>query len=111
MRAARPLFCRSSFHDSDEADDVLELAAAVDRVLTEASARGRKAPLVFLDTRRFPGAYRLTGSYTTKDGATKVRYRLRRDKETVSDWAEIEAPAAALPARMLKAALKHLPGK
>ena len=49
------------------------------------------------------------GTYTTKDGTTEVRFKLRRDKLAISDWIDVTGTAAALPAQIVEAARKHLP--
>jgi WD40 repeat protein len=97
LRSVRPLFTRSSFFDQEEADDLLGLEKEVDAVLAGLTARGRDAPLVFVDVRQAPDAYRIAGTYTTSDGRTSVRFKLRRGEEA-SDWVEVKGAADDLAA-------------
>ena len=59
---------------------------ALDRVLREASVRGRETPLVYVDARSMPGAVRLSGRYEeTAEGLRVVmRVRLGERSEVVT---------------------------
>jgi hypothetical protein len=65
---------------------------------------------VFVDARKAPDAYRIAGTYTTSDGKTNVRFKLRHG-ERASDWIEVEGAAddlAALAARIVDEARKRV---
>lgn len=105
----RPLFVRTNLQDDEERADLLELRRFVDDALDGHTAGGREAVLIIVDAKLFPGAYQIAGGYTTKDGTTRARFKLRRDKQDVTDWIEVSGMAEALPALIVEAAQKHLP--
>lgn len=73
LQTVLPLVLRASFQDEDRLRDHLNLSKQVNERLREVSARGREAPLVFVDAEEFPGACELVG-----------RYRVRGDTVTVT---------------------------
>jgi WD40 repeat protein len=84
LRSPRPLVLRTNFQDEDELEDVLKLAKRVDRLLNEASARGAKAELVFVDARSLPDACRVAGRYRVKGDAIEVDLRISRGDEKLA---------------------------
>jgi hypothetical protein len=100
LQTMRPLFLRSNFQDEDAIEDVLGLAKRVDALLTEASARGREAPLVFVDAREYPEAYRLAGRYRVEGEQAVVDVRIRRGSEEVGRFS-VEGEPDALAGRIV----------
>ena len=109
LHTVRPLFSRPSFQDPTEGADVLGLNDKVCSCLRDETASPRGEALVFVDAAGFPGAFQLSGTYTTKDGVTTVRFRLRRGKEAVSKWLEVTGAGDDLVKRILDEAKKNLP--
>jgi hypothetical protein len=68
LQSNRPLVLRTLFQEERDFEDVLELGKRVDELLRDTSARGRQAPLVFVDARELPGACRLAGRYRIVEG-------------------------------------------
>jgi hypothetical protein len=97
LQTVRPLFLRSLLQEAEEFGDSLGLTKAVDALLTDVSARGAKAPLVFVDAREFPDAYRIAGQYVVDAGKVTVRFRLFRGKER-SETVTVEGTTEGLSA-------------
>ena len=75
---------RASFQDAAPPfRDKLRLGNAVNELLREVSAQGRRAPLVFIDTDEFANAYLVAGRYeiTAGGGEIKLTASLSRDNE------------------------------
>jgi len=109
LNKVRPLFVRASLQDDEERADLQDLSQRVNDRLNELAAGGRTAPLLFVDVSRFPGAYRIAGGYSTKDGTTTARFKLRRNKEALTDWIEVSGTVEALPGLIVAAAVRQLP--
>ncbi len=75
-----PIFGRPFFVKKGESDDTLGLIDAFGKKLDEAAdtvsrgANGNRqtAPLVFIDKNNFPGAFRVTGTYTEENGVIVI---------------------------------------
>jgi hypothetical protein len=107
LRAVRPLVLRSNFQDEAAFEDVLKLGRQVDGALVRASDSD-DAPLVFVDVREFPGAYRLAGRYQREKGRTRVWVRLsRKDSELARFTVEGKDPAE-IADRIVAEAAKQL---
>ncbi len=102
LQAARPMVQRCSLQDEVKIRDTLGLTRLVNDRLREASAVGRGAGLVFVDTAEFPGAYELAGRYRVKGDAVSVTMTLFRGEKEVASFtvaggrARLEALAAAI---------------
>jgi hypothetical protein len=73
-------------------------------------ALGLYTPLVFVDVRGAPGAYRIAGTYTASDGTISVRFKLRHGEEA-TDWVEVKGAAddpAALAQKIVAEARKRI---
>jgi WD40 repeat protein/uncharacterized caspase-like protein len=84
LQAVRPLVLRSSFQEEDSFDDILDLARQVDEQLRTVSGRGQQAPLVFVDARDLPDAYRLQGRYKVDGERVMVELRVFQRKTKVA---------------------------
>jgi hypothetical protein len=78
----KPVFVRTVLVDDNSDDDDLNLSKLLDEQLNETAMRGKDAQLVFLDTREFPDAYRLRGSYTQNNGIITLKLRIKGPKES-----------------------------
>jgi len=77
LRTPLPLVLRTNFQEEENFEDVLALGKLVDKALRSASARGGEAPpLVFVDARDLPAAYRILGRYRIEADKVKVEVRL-----------------------------------
>lgn len=114
-----PIFGRPSLIKKGDNDDTLELGNAFAKRLDEAgnpNSRGNggnqtSASLVFVDERNFPGAYRVTATYTEENGViTLEEITLKKDGKTVATIAEkISAKDADEAAeKLLKEVLKEM---
>ncbi len=81
LESPLPIFGRASLIQKGENDDTLELVSMFGKQLDEASnpqTRGdgsnqtTAASLVYVDERNFPGAYRVTGTYTEDNGIITI---------------------------------------
>lgn len=64
----RKVYIQSNFQDEDEMSDVLSLGKRVDQLLSETSARGADAPIVFVPVREYPDGCQFVGRYKKLDG-------------------------------------------
>jgi WD40 repeat protein len=78
-----PLVLPSRFHDEEDGDG-LGLNRAVDGLLRDASTRGTDAPLVFVEAKAMPGAFRLAGAYTAEGDRVRVLVRVKRDEKQIA---------------------------
>jgi hypothetical protein len=77
----KPVFVRTVLVD-DNIDDNLNLSKLLDEQLNETAMRGKDAQLVFLDTREFPDAYTLRGSYIQSNGTITLKLKIKGPKES-----------------------------
>lgn len=71
LSPAKPIFLMSTFLDIDKKRDILSIGTSLDRSLIELSARGRNAPLVFVNARSFPDGCQTSGIYATAEGSIR----------------------------------------
>ncbi|TXH59504.1 MAG: hypothetical protein E6Q89_02135, partial [Bacteroidia bacterium] len=82
LNAVKPVFVRTTFVDTEEFTDLIGLSKLVDEQLYITSSRGNNASLVFLDTREFPEAYRLSGGYMYKNGLIALTLKIKGPNES-----------------------------
>ncbi|MDC0105954.1 caspase family protein, partial [Bacteroidia bacterium] len=73
----KTVYVRSSFVDSEEFEDVLNLSELLDDKLIQISSRGDKAEYVFFDIRKFPMACKLSGGYQNQNGKITLSLKIR----------------------------------
>lgn len=78
----KPVFVRTTFVDAEAFTDDLNLSKLVDDKLNQIAMRGSDGQLVFLDTREFPDAYRLSGGYTQSSGNIALKLKIKGPKES-----------------------------
>jgi WD40 repeat protein/uncharacterized caspase-like protein len=83
LSKSKPMFTMTMLQDEDSFDDVLHLGSKVDELLRDLTARGARAPLIFLETREFPSAYRLLGRYTQKEDSLTVKINIFKGNEKI----------------------------
>ena len=71
------MYVRSSFQDSDEFDDILNLDELLDHRLSQISSRGADADIVFFDARKFPKACKLLGRYRVSNDSISLTFKKR----------------------------------
>ena len=81
LRAARPLFLRSSLQEETEFGDALALGKALDEALRAAAGRGRTAPFMFVDASDLGDGYRLAGRYALDGDAVAATVNVFRGQE------------------------------
>jgi hypothetical protein len=110
LQPVRPLVLRTVFHDADELDP-LGLSEQLDDALRDVAARGQHAPLVFVDARRLPGAYRVAGHYQVEAERVSVTVRLApADGKGVTFSVEgAKSKVAELAAKIADEVQKRLP--
>jgi Caspase domain len=82
LAQAKPIFLHSIFLDEDTYNDHLKFAKSMDEVLTEHSARGENASLIFVQAQEFPNAYRLGGIYKVTGNQVKLKFALHQGENT-----------------------------
>ena len=68
--------------DTEDFTDVLAISKSLDNQLNEFAIRGKESQIVFLDTREFPDAYRLSGGYTQSNGTITLKLKIKGPKES-----------------------------
>jgi WD40 repeat protein len=81
LSSIKPVFVRTSFMDTEDYTDVLSISKSLDDQLNEFAIRGKESEIVFLDTREFPDAYRLSGGYTQSNGTITLKLKIKGPKE------------------------------
>ncbi|MEO8073825.1 MAG: caspase family protein, partial [Acidobacteriota bacterium] len=95
----KPLLLRPLLTNPETGDDVLKLIpelrkrldAASSYEVTQRSGKGEPA-LIYIDDDSFPGAVRVTGTYTVEGENVRLKAFLRRDGNTIATLPEIAAP-------------------
>ena len=72
----KPLFLRSSFLDIEGMDDVLGLSEMVHERFRNFSSKGKEAPLIFIDTKKFHNARYVNGLYSIAEGKVTLKVKL-----------------------------------
>ena len=73
----KTVYVRSSFVDSEEFEDVLNLSEQLDKRLSQISSRGTDADIVFFDARKFPNACKLSGGYQISNDKISLSLKIR----------------------------------
>ncbi len=96
LPAPKPLLLRPLLTNPETGDDDLKLIPELRKRLDAESSyevarrRGSNAPvLIYIDDDSFPGAVRVTGTYTVEGDKVRVKARLRRNGQTVATLKEI----------------------
>lgn len=118
LASVKPLLLRPLLTNPETGDDDLHLISALRKSLDAQSSyevakrNGGGAPvLVYVDDDNFPGAMRVTGTYTVENDTVKIKAFLRQDNKTVAALAEIsgaKADADALVAQLVAEILTEL---
>jgi WD40 repeat protein len=71
------VFVRSSFQESNELEDKLNLSEFLDQRLLELSENDINSKFVFFDRRSYPDGIKITGGYQISDGSITLRFKIR----------------------------------
>lgn len=82
----KPVFVNSVFLDANDLIDVLSLSEKIDDRLSTISELGTAAKLIFWNVKSYPGAMKLTGTYTVKGNKVEVTFKIVKDKNTVKSF-------------------------
>ncbi len=77
----KPIFLRSVFQNEETFDDDLNLSEQLDTQLRDLSAKGTDQAVVFVDARKYSGAYSLKGRYSKEGDTYNVDVRLFKGDE------------------------------
>jgi WD40 repeat protein/uncharacterized caspase-like protein len=116
MAMVRPLTLRAELEETASWYDSQGLGRAVNSILREESARGRDAPLIFIDAAEYPGAYQVKGRYSVAGNSVNVQIRVMCVPEVVLDTAltgPLDAPdhmASSIAAVTIEAVRSHFGG-
>ncbi|MCD4793249.1 MAG: ankyrin repeat domain-containing protein [Bacteroidales bacterium] len=83
---SKPIFVLSLFNDADNFDDHLEISEKVDEKLRDLTAKGSDAPLILLETRNFPSAYKLRGQYKVTGDKINLKVNLFKGKDIIQSF-------------------------
>jgi len=96
LAKSKPVFVFSSFQNIETFDDNLELGEKSDNHFRELTSKGKKAPLILLETRNFPDAYKIRGQYTVNDDNINLTVKLFNGKKAVKTI-ELKSPKENIP--------------
>ena len=82
LSSIKPVFVRTTFVDAETFTDEMNLSKSIDDEMNQIAMRGKDGALVFLDTREFPDAYRLSGGYTQSNGTITLKLKIKGPKES-----------------------------
>ncbi len=86
---------RASFEDEDTFVDDLELVEKVNEAFRDLAARGRAAPLVFVEAESSANAYKVKGRYRVEGEVVKLRVRVIKKGKAAGAF-EVEGQKDAL---------------
>lgn len=119
LAAVKPLLLRPLLTNPETGDDDLRLIPALRKSLDAESSyevaqrggKGKTPVLVYVDDDNFPGAMRVTGTYTVDGETVKIKAFLRQDNKTVAALNEIsgaKTDVAALANQLVAEILSNL---
>ena len=73
--------------------DHLELSEKLTNLLRDEASHGRQSQLVFVDTTRCPGGWRISGTYTVSEGRVEVKAVIVQDNK-VRDHFRVDGTTA-----------------
>lgn len=105
LAAVKPLLLRPLLTNPETGDDDLHLISALRKSLDAQSSyevmqrSGKGAPvLVYVDDDNFPGAMRVTGTYTVEGETVKIKAFLRQDNKTIATLADVSGAKSNIDA-------------
>jgi len=102
----KPMFLLSVFLEMESFDDILGLENLVDERFVETASRGDQ-PLIFVQAKEFPGAYRIRGQYSLHENSVEVKINLFKGKTRIQSFTangkqdEIDALAESIVSQAL----------
>jgi hypothetical protein len=63
-------------------EDGLNLAKSLDESLSNLSSKGDESRIIFIDTREYPDACKISGSYTYQGDKIALRYKIKCGDKT-----------------------------
>jgi hypothetical protein len=76
----------SVFQEEERLDDILGLEQMVDETFMSISTKGTGTPIVFVNAKEYPDAYRIRGQYAIAEDKINARVNVFRDKEKVASF-------------------------
>ncbi|MFN5169963.1 MAG: caspase family protein [Cyclobacteriaceae bacterium] len=73
----RPVFVRSNFMNEQALDDTDDLGTQLDEALNELSAKGEKAPILFMDIQKYDEGCKISGKYKKANGLITATYKIK----------------------------------
>ena len=111
----KPMLLRPLLTNPETGDDDLRLIPALRKMLDAESsyevmkAGGKGEPvLIYIDDDSFPGAVRVTGTYTVEGEQVRVKVFLRQDGKTIATLNEITAPKDKIAEAIMNAVRTEL---
>ena len=109
LPSPKPLLLRPLLTDPETGDDDLKLIPALRKMLDADSSyevmqrTGKGEPkLIYIDDDNFPGAVRLTGTYTVEGRSVRVKAFLRQDGKTIAALPEVLTTEEKIADELLK---------
>jgi hypothetical protein len=80
------MFVLSVFMDAENFSDHLNLGDQADEKLRELTALGTDAPLILIETKDFPGSYKIRGQYTILNNKLTLKVNVFEEKTIVKSF-------------------------
>ena len=82
----KAIFINSVFMDITELSDHLNLAEQIDEKLSGISEKSGNAKLIFWDVKSYPGANKLSGTYSLSGDNIEITFKILQDKNTIKSF-------------------------
>jgi len=86
LPSPKSIFLRSAFQNEDTFDDDLNLSDQIDERFRNISAKGGNQSIIFVDARKYSGAYSLKGRYRKEGEKYVVDVRIFMGEKTVNKF-------------------------
>jgi hypothetical protein len=86
LAQVKMIFVNSVFMDVSELSDHLGLAELVDEKLSEISENKSNNRLIFWNVKTYPGANKVSGTYTLNGENIEVTFKILQDKNTIKSF-------------------------
>jgi hypothetical protein len=116
LAKVHPLVLRANLEDDKTYIDLLGLTKRVNDLLRERSARGREAPLIFVDAAEHPNAYQLKGRYRVQGDVLELTLVVVHEREAVATFtmevsaSDLEVVTETIVEKMEEGVKSHLEG-
>jgi uncharacterized caspase-like protein len=100
IKSPKSIFVNSNFQEQSMFYDELNLGDIIDSRLLNLGSQN-DAPIIFVDEKKFSGAYFITGRYTMNENDIDVKVRIYQNNELVKDFTKTGGNARILSDKIM----------